>query len=377
MHKSPKAFRFITSGRDTALQNLSICVSRCLKKLLNVARTFEQYRIKELDECVCIIDNRDKVIQLINRANTKSGKQKQISSWDFSTLYTKIPHCQLKDNINLFVSKVYSFMDKEFIYCSAKNKSANFCKKRITKNDGFCFTKAELISAIGYIIDNSYISFKDQVFRQCIGIPMGTNCAPFLANIYLHVFEYNYLQNLVNNNQVDVAKKLCNLLRYQDDCISLNDERLFSEHFAHIYPIEMVLKNTNISRDKVTFLDLTVSIVRGKFLYYSYDKRDNFDFRVVNYPNLTGNIPSNQSYGTFVSQLVRFCEINLKVKSFIKDIQKLINTFIDQGFDRDSLLMKYKLFVSKFLHKWGKYNMDLGCTDVLNKLFPFRSAHGT
>ena len=98
---------------------------------------------------------------------------------------------------------------------------------------------------------------------------------------------------------------------------------------------------------------------------------------MVNYPNLTGNIPSNQSYGTFVSQLVRFCEINLKVKSFIKDIQKLINTFIDQGFDRDSLLMKYKLFVSKFLHKWGKYNMDLGCTDVLNKLFPFRSAHGT
>ena len=76
---------------------------------------------------------------------------------------------------------------------------------------------------------------------------MGTNCAPFLANIYLHVFEYNYLQNLVNNNQVDVAKKLCNLLRYQDDCISLNDERLFSEHFAHIYPIEMVLKNMNIS----------------------------------------------------------------------------------------------------------------------------------
>ena len=67
---------------------------------------------------------------------------------------------QLKDNINVFVNKVYSFMDKEFLYCSAKNKSANFCKKRISKNDGFCFNKAELISAIDYIIDNSYINFK-------------------------------------------------------------------------------------------------------------------------------------------------------------------------------------------------------------------------
>ena len=86
---------------------------------------------------------------------------------------------------------------------------------------------------------------------------MGTNCAPFLANIYLHVFEYNYLQNLVDNNQIDVAKKLSNLLRYQDDCISLNDDILFNEHFAHMYPREMIYNIITLSiigRSKVACL---------------------------------------------------------------------------------------------------------------------------
>ena len=65
----------------------------------------------------------------------------------------------------------------------------------------------ELINAVCFIIDNSYISFQDSIFRQIIGIPMGTNCAPHLANIYLHKFEYCYLMKLIQNGQLDVAKK--------------------------------------------------------------------------------------------------------------------------------------------------------------------------
>ena len=55
----------------------------------------------------------------------------------------------------------------------------------------------ELIQAVNFIIDNSYITFKGLVYKQIIGIPMGTNCAPHLANIYLHVYEYKYLCKLV------------------------------------------------------------------------------------------------------------------------------------------------------------------------------------
>ena len=47
-----------------------------------------------------------------------------------------------------------------------------------------------------YLVDNVYISVGNKVFRQCIGIPMGTNCAPLLANLYAFYFEYK--RGLVN-----------------------------------------------------------------------------------------------------------------------------------------------------------------------------------
>ena len=317
---------------------------------------------------------RDKVVRYLNKANLSKHQQKQISSWDFSTLYTNIPHQQLKDNLEIFVNKVFGFMDKEFIRCSHKTKEAYFCKHKYKgdmTNNGFCFDKLTLINAINCIIDNSYILFQNQVFRQVIGIPMGTNCAPFLANIYLHIFEYNYIAHLVEIGDVETAKRLTNTLRFQDDLIAINDNKMFSEHFNNIYPPVMVLKNTNVSRDKVTYLDLTISIYRGKYMYYSYDKRKDFDFKVVNYPNLTGNVPSAQSYGVFTSQLVRFCEINQNSKHFLADTRDIIDTLHMQGYCLKKMKVRYLGFCRKFLNKWGKYNMDISASKVVNKLFQF------
>ena len=38
------------------------------------------------------------------------------------------------------------------------------------------------MECICFVIDNSYVAFKDKLYRQVIGIPMGTSCAPYLAN---------------------------------------------------------------------------------------------------------------------------------------------------------------------------------------------------
>ena len=85
------------------------------------------------------------------------------------------------------------------------------------------FVKDSLIKAIEFIIDNSYITFHGKIYRQNIGIPMGTNCAPYLANLFLHVFEYKYLSLRITNSEIEIAKKLSNVFRYQDDCLAAND----------------------------------------------------------------------------------------------------------------------------------------------------------
>ena len=60
-------------------------------------------------------------------------------------------------------------------------------------------------------------------------------------------------------------RHLSRMFRYQDDCIVFNDEDDFNNHFIPMYPSEMLLKCTNISPAKSTFLDLTISVYRGKY----------------------------------------------------------------------------------------------------------------
>ena len=188
---------------------------------------------------------------------------------------------------------------------------------------------------------------------------MGTNCAPHLANIYLHVYEYKYLKKLIREGKHEEAKKLSNVYRYQDDCVAIDDDNMFFIHAPKIYPKEMILKNTNITTNKSTFLDLTISIYRQKFLYYSWDKRRDFQFHVVSYPNLSGNIPSSQSYGVFTSQLTRFCDINMTYSHFLKDIKLLSEKFLSQGFMMYKLKDKLVQFRNNYFFKWAKYNVDI------------------
>ena len=157
------------------------------------------------------------------------------------------------------------------------------------------------------------------------------------------------------------------MFRYQDDCIVIDDDGLFAQHYEKMYPKEMVLNCTNLSPNKSNFLDLTISIYRQKFMYYSWDKRREFKFQVINYPNLSGNIPSNQSYGTYTSQLIRFCDINMPYKYFVQDIQKLTEKFSEQGFLLKTLKDKMVQFRKKYFFKWAKFNKDI--SESFTKIF--------
>ena len=90
----------------------------------------------------------------------------------------------------------------------------------------------------------------------------------------------------------------------------------------------------------------------------------------MNYPNLHGNIPSSQSYGVYVAQLVRFCDINKSLKYFVSDIAKLTSTLINQGFDKAVLRSRYNIFCTQYVYKWAKYNTNIHSPTVMNKIFP-------
>ena len=152
---------------------------------------------------------------------------------------------------------------------------------------------------------------------------------------------------------------LSNTLRYQDDCIALNDDDVFRQHYSNMYPVEMTLENTNISKAVCTFLDLRISIFRGKFRYSSYDKRKDFNFEICNFPDLSGNIPTGGAYGVFISQLVRYCDINSSIDTFYTDVKEMADKLVKQGFLHKQLLHTFRNFSTKYLHKWSKFGVDI------------------
>ena len=90
-----------------------------------------------------------------------------------------------------------------------------------------------------YLVDNIYVLVGNKVFRQCIGIPMGTDCTPLLANLYLFSFEYKFMKGLLKNN-ISKAKFFSNTFRYIDDLLTINNPSFDN-------PSELILKKTTES----------------------------------------------------------------------------------------------------------------------------------
>ena len=72
-----------------------------------------------------------------------------------------------------------------------------------------------------------------------------------------------------------------------------------------IYPAELQLNKANASDTEAAFLDLNLSIHNDIVSTKIYDKRDDFNFDIVNFPFLDGDVPQRPSYGVFISQLLR------------------------------------------------------------------------
>ena len=91
------------------------------------------------------------------------------------------------------------------------------------------------------------------------------------------------------------------------------DNNFFDNMVNRIYPSELQLNKTNVSDTEASFLDLHLSISDGFVMTKIYDKRDDFDFDIVNFLFLDGDVPRSTSYGVYFSQLLRFARVSSHV----------------------------------------------------------------
>jgi hypothetical protein len=110
-----------------------------------------------------------------------------------------------------------------------------------------------------FLIDSLFAMFDGRIFRQTVGIPMGTNCAPPLANLFLYSYEADFIQWLFKKNEKKLAQSFNFMFCYIDDVLSLTNSR-FGDFVDRIYPIELEIKDTTNTDRSTSYLDLDLEI---------------------------------------------------------------------------------------------------------------------
>ena len=134
------------------------------------------------------------------------------------------------------------------------------------------------------------------------GIPMGTNCDPLLAN--LHIFT-------INNSSKRIIIKLNEMTKSNTEC---------------------------------NFFDFFLFNDDGEFKCRVYDKRDDFNFDIVNYPFMYSNTPIGPAYGVYVLWLIAFSRICTDVLDLSERHKLLVCKLIKQGFTRVKLKEVFEQF---------------------------------
>ena len=138
---------------------------------------------------------------------------------------------------------------------------------------------------------------------------------------------------LSDNNQSDIIEAFnsTSTSRYLDDLLNI-DNPYFEQMVGQIYPTELQLNKANSSDTEALFLDLNFSITNGIVSSKIYDKRDDFNFEIVNFPFLDGDVPCFPSYGVYISQPIRFARVCSNVDDFNNRNLFLTAKLLKQGY---------------------------------------------
>ena len=198
LHKPPVKHRFIAGSSKCTTKQLSIL----LTKILTVIKTgLEKYcSIKTSHTGVnnmWILKNSTNLLSSLSHFGVHRATS--IQTFDFSTLYTSIPHDLLKSRMDSIINNAFKYKNGATRYTHikvARNKSY-FTSDPLNGDNKY--TANDICKMIEFLVDNIYVRFGGQLFRQMVGIPMGTNCAPLLADLFLYSYENEFSDQLINS----------------------------------------------------------------------------------------------------------------------------------------------------------------------------------
>ena len=360
MHKTPIGFRFIVASSTCSTKPLSKTVSAIFKLIYNQTENFHS-SAKFLSNYnkFWVLKDASPITDIIKKVNSR-GKANTVSTFDFSTLYTKLPHGDLVHKLSEIVDLVFEGGKHKYIRIS-KNGNAYWGKY---SSNFTCFSKNAVKQATQYLIENCHFTVGNCILRQCIGIPMGIDPAPFWANLFLYAYENDYVTNLIQTDRVR-ARKLNLIKRFLDDLCAINDDGEFGRIYRDIYPPELELKLEH-SGNHATFLNLSITVTADKFVYKLFDKRDDFPFSIVRMPYKSSNMPESIFYSAFSGEFLRISRSSMLADDVISSSHELVVRMVNQGAKMDRINRVLRKVIEKHTSVFAGFG--LGCHELVQRI---------
>ena len=138
-----------------------------------------------------------------------------IKTFDFSSLYTTISHSELKDRLRELVQLCFIKTNGQHIYkylVQGRDTYVLLKHSDSTKK----FSETDIINMFEFLIDNIFVRFGGRVFQQTVAMPMGTNCAPPLVDLFLYSYEADCISGFLKKNEKKLARSFNFTIRYTD-----------------------------------------------------------------------------------------------------------------------------------------------------------------
>ncbi len=196
------------------------------------------------------------------------------------------------------------------------------------------------------------------VYRQCIGIPMGTNCAVYSANFYLFIYEFDFIKHLLKSNACPVVlHRLSLVCRFVDDLFVpdfpdfVNFIYLNQDSFGSgIYPKTSCELNCMSKGCSCNFLDLALRQSPQGLSFDIFDKRSQPEYagiEMIRMPHVHSNISMTVKLGVINSDFYRHLRLFVVVRSFLSSRWSALLLLQAKGYLLKVLLKRTRGFLIK------------------------------
>jgi hypothetical protein len=386
LHKTPIANRYLVCSSSTSLADVSKWFTHLFRAILPDVDAAFAKTLARVDPDLCplarswILTNSQSLIPMIHCFNAAYVAQHATAnyfhqSFDFARLYTNLPLLDVASRVCGQVKAVFEANAMRAIKVYARGHPPEWLDTVPTQLLGKdprlgryrIFQYHHFSGPFRYFLANTYFVVGDRVFRQRLGIPMGTNCAVYVANLYLHSYELEFVSRLTDAALSDadavkgriarsILRSFTYTTRYIDDLITLHN-KLFRKFtytdniylaFPGIYPPCLRLEGTGAGQ-RLHYMDVHICpcthtlshrTVAGSLTTKLYDKRRQPHFqhvRIVRFPHFTSLLSRRCKYGVLTSQFHRYTRIILDKNNFTEELARLVHDLVDKGYSPEVL----------------------------------------